>query len=254
MKPTLLDIVQRILSAMDSEEVNSINDTVEAQQVALVVQECYEQIASRGNLPEHYTVFQLDPSLDPDIPITMSLPAGIDNLLWIQYNKTIDGSNYEFDDVAWLEPKEFLARTKGLDTSLANVATATLDIRDYTLQIRYETDRDPDFYTSFDDRTLVFNSFNSDYDTTLQSSKTQGYGLIIPTFTLSDNFVPDLDHQQFVLLINEAKALAFAELKQVAHAKAEKVARNMWISSQHNKKDGMKEVPFFNTLPNYGRK
>jgi len=35
MKTTLLEIVQSILSDMDSENVNTISDSVEAQQVAL---------------------------------------------------------------------------------------------------------------------------------------------------------------------------------------------------------------------------
>ncbi len=51
-------------------------------------------------------------------------------------------------------------------------------------------------------------------DTTLQTSKTLCYGQIIPTFTLEDSFIPDLDDTQFPLLLNEAKAIAFVELKQ----------------------------------------
>ena len=39
MKTTLLQIVQSILSDMDSEEVNSISDTTEAQQIASVVED-----------------------------------------------------------------------------------------------------------------------------------------------------------------------------------------------------------------------
>ena len=37
MKMTLLEMVQNILSDMDSEEINSLSDSNEAEQVALVI-------------------------------------------------------------------------------------------------------------------------------------------------------------------------------------------------------------------------
>lgn len=40
-KRTLLDIVQEILNDMDSDEVTSINDTIESLQVANIVRSCY---------------------------------------------------------------------------------------------------------------------------------------------------------------------------------------------------------------------
>ena len=39
MKSTLLQVVQSILSDMDSENVNTISDTVEAQQIASEVED-----------------------------------------------------------------------------------------------------------------------------------------------------------------------------------------------------------------------
>ena len=46
MKSTLLQVVQSILSDMDSEDVNTISDTIEAQQVASVVEDTYFNIMS----------------------------------------------------------------------------------------------------------------------------------------------------------------------------------------------------------------
>ena len=41
MKRTLLEMVQSILSDMDSEDVNAVSDTLEAQQVASVIEDTY---------------------------------------------------------------------------------------------------------------------------------------------------------------------------------------------------------------------
>ena len=44
MKQTLLQMTQSILSDMDSEAVNSISDTVEAQQIASVIEDTFYNI------------------------------------------------------------------------------------------------------------------------------------------------------------------------------------------------------------------
>jgi hypothetical protein len=41
MKMTLLEMVQNILSDMDSEEINSLSDSNEAEQIAKVVENTY---------------------------------------------------------------------------------------------------------------------------------------------------------------------------------------------------------------------
>ena len=59
MKSTLLQIVQSILSDMDSEDVNSSTDTVEAQQVASVVEDTYFNIIAARDIPEHNKLIPL---------------------------------------------------------------------------------------------------------------------------------------------------------------------------------------------------
>ncbi len=78
-------------------------------------------------------------------------------------------------------------------------------------------------------RPTMANSF-------LQKSKVQCYGEIVPSWTHSNTFTPNLDAKHFTLLLNEAKAQAFIELKQQANPKAEKRARRGWIQAQRTKK------------------
>jgi hypothetical protein len=60
MKKTLLEMTQDILNDMDSDEVNSISDTVEAQQVANIIKTCYNEMISNRDWPHLRKLVQLD--------------------------------------------------------------------------------------------------------------------------------------------------------------------------------------------------
>ena len=85
MKFTLLDMTQNILSAMSSDEVNSISDTTESMQVAQIIKNKYYDIVSRGELPEHQELFQLDPATDGSTPVLMFVPDGVSKINSIRY-------------------------------------------------------------------------------------------------------------------------------------------------------------------------
>lgn len=92
MRYTLLDLTQNILSAMGSDEVNSISDTTESMQVAQIIKNKYFDIVARGDLPEHYELFQLDPSLDNSTPVLMYVPDGVSKIKYLKYFNTNVGS------------------------------------------------------------------------------------------------------------------------------------------------------------------
>ncbi len=84
MKYTLLEIVQSVLSSMDSDEINSIDDTVESQQVVEIVKTVYDDIISRSDLNSNKTLFNLIGSTDPSKPTLMTRPEGIDRVDWLK--------------------------------------------------------------------------------------------------------------------------------------------------------------------------
>ena len=86
MKYTLLELVQNILSSMDADEVNSITDTVEAQQVAKIVRTVYMDIMERANLPEHYGLVNLQASGTTLKPVLMTVPSSVQDIIWIKYD------------------------------------------------------------------------------------------------------------------------------------------------------------------------
>lgn len=247
-KMTLLDMVQDILSDMNSDEVNSITDSTESLQVAQIIKTSYYNIIDGKDFPFLYELFQLETSGTSSRPTHLQLPETIIDLSWIKYNcKKSTDTKDKFKKIEYKNPEDFVEITDQRNSSLSTVTTVT----DSTgIKLYIYNDRAPSYFTSFDDETLVFDAYDSGIDSTLQNSKTQCHGKRSVVFTLQDNFTPDLPVQMFSYLLNEAKSVAFVTLKQLPNAKAEQQAtsqRRRMSQEAWKVKNGI-------TYPNYGRK
>lgn len=260
MRYTLLEIVQSVLSSMDSDEVNSITDTVESLQVVEIVKTVYDDIVSRSDIAIQKTLFNLNASGSALKPVIMTKPTTIENIDWVRYNRIkLTDTTPAWEDIRFMPLDQFIMMVQGFSPTLTNVGSLTHTANGFTFTLNFNTDRGPTYYSSFDDNTLIFDSYNSTVDTTLQTNKTLCYGTIPNNFQASDSWIPNLQAQQFSLLLNEAKALAWAELKQTTHAKAEQSARRNWVHVSKTRR----HIPTsrvldgghpFRELPNFGRK
>lgn len=254
MKYTLLDLTQTVLSSIDGDEINSINDSVESRQVVNLIRTAYFDIVTRANLPEHYSLTTLDASTDSLKPVLMTVPSTVAEIIWLKYDKhTTDDTRLQMEPVWYQTLPEFTARMHSLDTTATNVDTFAHTIGTDTFTILYTNDAAPTYFTTFNDSTILFDSYDATVDSTLQKSKTLAYSKNVIPFTESDTFTPALDEPQFGLLVNESKALAWAELRQTQNAKAEVGAMRGWTSLQRKKNATPTETEF-EKLPNYGRR
>ena len=257
MKYTLLEIVQNVLSSMDSDEINSISDTVESQQVTTIVQNVYDDIISRGDLNSNKTLFNLTASTDPTKPTIMTVPDNIDRLDWLKYDcQKVGDAGPNWTEMSYLTMEQFIDYMHSINPNDTDVAFFDHLVNGFTIRFTFKNDIAPKYYTSMDDNTIFFDAYDNTVDTTLQSSKSLGYGFLATDFVVSDSFVPNLLPNQFSLLINEAKSLAWAELKQQPHQKAEQYARRNWIHLQNTRRsvpDDSDNRPNFNKLPNFSR-
>lgn len=260
MKYSLLEITQTILSSMDSDEINSITDTVESQQVVEIVKTVYDDIISRSDLMTNKTLFNLVPSNDPAKPIMMSKPLAIDRIEWVKYNIVKDNVlSPVWNEMRFIPLEEFIDYMHSFRTEETNIETFTQTFDGFTVDFVYRNDTAPQYYTTYDDNQIFFDAYDKTVDDTLQASKTLCFGNKSTIFQKSDAFVPALQPQQFALLLNESKSLAWAELKQAVHAKAEMTARKNWLHLQRTRQqvpdqnDAKNRNSFFNKTPNFAR-
>lgn len=254
---TLLDMVQEILSSMSSDEVNSIGDTTESMQVATIIKRKYFDIVSRAALPEHNQLIMLTPSNDTTMPTLMYVPDEVNRIDYIKYrdDSVVGQSDYKY--VTILPNQQFIEMIGSFDPSGTNVDSFvfTDDANGFPGEfvLYYNFDRQPGFCTVIGNKYIIFDSYDRTLDDTLQASKTMCFGQVAPIFRMEDTFVPRLDDKQFPLLLNEAKALAFFELKQMPHAKAEQEIKRQWSSTAKNKSVDNKPT-YFDSLPDFGRR
>lgn len=253
IKRTLLEIVQDLLASVEDDEVNSINDVESSQRVANIVKECFYEIVSAGELPEHWDFFELDTLSDTQAPTLMYMPENVTSIESLKYNVSETGG-VEYKEIRFLPLNEFMDRMYTLDDTEDNVLHYTKSYNGNTIDFLVLDDQMPQYYTSFDDDTIVFDSYLATTDTFLVKNKTLCYGQVLPVFELLDEYIPDLDPKQFSLLINEAKRQVFNEFRQSDNPLSAQRARRGWIRLQRDKRS----VPFpynnYNSLPDYGRK
>lgn len=248
MKKTLLQLVQDILSDSDGDVVNSINDTVESEQVARIVRSTYEAMMTNRNWPHLNKLISLVPSSDSSKPTHLYLPENCKNLLSLRYDKqNVNSGRKQYQPVKWVEPDDFLRLTNQEDNTQAQVVTV---VDDSGIELFIRNDRAPSKFTSFDNRALVFDAYDSSIEQTLQESKVQARGEVYPVWIHEDSFVPDLPAEAFPALYEEALSTSSLRIRQVQDVKAEQESarQQRWLSRNVNRLEhGVK-------YPNYGRK
>lgn len=240
MKQTLLEIVQSILSDMDSEEVNSISDTTEAKQVASVVEDTYYNIVAARYVPEHNTLIKLDGLGDSTRPTQFRYPDTVKHIERIEYNVG-STSNPNYKEIRFVEPSDFLDRMNENGLKVGSVSN--------NVELYVSTDRPPTYYTSFDDEYIIMDSYDSSVEVVLGAFKTRAYGQLIPRFFQVDEFTPDLDNVLMPLLLAEAKSTCFSLFKGGPDAKVEQSARRLKSYIQNDQYKIRKS----NTRNSYGR-
>lgn len=247
MKKTLLEIVQSILNDLDSDEVNSIDDTIESQQVAQIVRDCYDELIANRNWPHLRKLSQFE-AVSLEKPSHLKIPLRLKELTSFKYDVIKSGeTKLQYKDIKFLQPEEFLHITSQRNSTLSNVLTVT-DFSGTPLLIY--NNKAPQYYTSFDDVYIVCDSYDRVVDDTLKKAKTQILCYTFPDWQHTNTFIPDLPEEAFPLLIEEAKSTAFIVLKQAANQKAEQKAarQNRWLSRKAWSVSGGVQYP------NYGRK
>lgn len=184
-KLTKLTIVQRVLSLIDSEVVDQIGDTVESEQVAMIVDSVYDELFRQYDWPFLRRAVELESTATLHI---MRIPEDIYGLDWLRYR------DRRLEFITLEEMFELLSRQSTQDNSDENGAL---------------NDQDPVCYTLVDDEYIWFNA----YDESLEPRLIRAFGIVIPPRMDSDLDTPRIPTRFHTVLMNGVTSQALYTLK-----------------------------------------
>lgn len=233
VKKNLLSIVQEVLISINGDNVSSIADTEEANDIATIAQGVYFDMVTRGTIPETREVIQLTAVADSERPTYFQIPDNVKFIERLDYDVSTTSGTTTFRTLTWYHPTEFLdiAMTKNVNDTTHQLM---LDINNNTTLV-IRNNAMPNRFTSFDDKHIVCDSFDSAEESTLQTSKTRAYVVKVPVFTLSDTFIPEIDEGNFRAFVNEVRSTSAAILNRQVNPKLEQGARKQRMLTQNDK-------------------
>lgn len=231
-KMTLLQIVQNILSAMSSDEVNSITDTVESQQVAEEVKTTFYELYGNRDIATFEGLVTLESPGSTATPHILRTPSNVSFVKWIKYrDRRNTTSDLIYNDVQYLEPEDFIRYVVEQADPASNVNVTLLPTSSVTHPIA--NNKAPDYYTILDDdQTLVFDSYDATYESYLTGASSLAWAVQFKEFQLTDAFVPPIDANLFPHFLHECRSACFINIKEVANSKEEQRARRQLVRSQ----------------------
>jgi hypothetical protein len=205
MAKTLLQVVKNALAAMDSDSVDTIylqdGGTEESEQIAMFAEGLFEHMHAIYDCPYTKLLTQLDAVSDNTKPNYLKVPQNVIEVEWLKYNDK---------NVTWLDPLDFVEMANSRLSTDTNVETVT-GYEGNLIKIR--NDRDPEYYTSFDNEYLVFDSYDSNSETTLQNTNTDTYVVRQPSFSVSDTYTIEIPDSMLPLFEAELKREASLRLR-----------------------------------------
>jgi hypothetical protein len=249
-KLTVIEMVQEIMGDLGLTPVNDIGGSDDAQRIATIIRSTYRYLSAARRFPEQEQIGTLIASADSNRPTHMVIPDDVQEVFWIQYDVSeVTDTRQRFADITYKEPEDFLNLLQMRDDTLSTVQV----VQDYSenRKLFIQNDKRPEYWTSFDDEHVVFDSFDSaTIDDTIQQSKIIAGVLKEPVFTISNTFIPDLSSKSFPLLLNEATKAASIKIVQAPDEEAERRGRRLFTRGAWEKyriNGGIK-------VNNYGRK
>ena len=247
-KYTALELVQHMLSAIDSDEVSSIDDTTEARQAYDHVKLAYEELLGSRQWPFTRTNFVFESASSSAKPTRAKIPTYISEIVYLKYRRKA---------ISYVTPEVFQDLVDQRDAAATNVVVWKED----GVPLAVFKDRAPTYWTSFDDEIIILDSFDSAVDASLYiaAAELTGYGVKTPCewpdSDVADTFVvSDLPEKYFPLFRAMCRERAFYYLKQMETPTDTRFIRKQKIHLNKTDSRVRRSDSILQTEPHYGRK
>lgn len=244
-KYTLLELVNTVGETMDYETYNDIGETPESERIARIARTVFYKLLVDFDWKHLHVLTRLEGMNDTDRPMVMKVPENVSRVHSIWYDKTPDdGDDLKVGNVTYVDPEEFLYKSYRRKSTRDNVSEYTTGDGQVLL---IQTDKAPEYYTSFDDTHVVFDSFDSAVEHTLHAEKSMVYGVKGKVWTNENDFIPPLPAEHFPMYLSKVIVEANAKLRQVTMRDEMRD-----FTAAKNRMRRTQRVEELNEKPNYG--
>ena len=278
MKYTLLQMVQRIAAKLGGDEISTLDETIEAVDIKNEVLNTFDDLISiqewewLKHIPRQLDARTVDPAQPACV---LNIPADVLHIESLMYEvQSVVGERATCKKLTYLAPAAFqqMVMSRGIGDNIDELTVNEIPWRIYN-------NRNPSYFTTFDERVVVFDGYDSAIDTTgIDYSKTScitritissddidgsqsgstgggGEGLQDASATYQyDNGVnrsPPLPDWFYNLWYHEATARCFSSIRGVEDGRTERMARRAMTTAI--RMDNVGAPNYVDDGVNYGR-
>jgi len=225
-KYTLLKMVQLVASAINSDEIDSLGETREANDIQTILEQSLNDLLTRRNWEFLRDKIML---LDAGTTVaSLTIPDGVTSLQEVRYSSAkVLGDPKQHREIRYITPAEFLDMSNRQTPLSSNVEEIT---GPGGILLYVKTDAPPSVYTTFDESELFFDSYNIETDPTgLDPSNSIITATVSITTTSADpTWVAPIPERMFQVWLYEAFAMASTQLRQFDNPRFERMARRAY--------------------------
>jgi len=241
MSRTLLYTVQRVIEKLDLDPVNSINDSEDAILIAREAESTFYDLLSRNEWPDQYDLIEIESVSDIYNPTALRLPTNTTMVSSFRYDVTgPDDTETIIRQLEQVDTEEFLRRIYNRSSIDTDITIA--NYKDIPLYIY--NNQTPSYFTTFDNETIILDSWYQSEESTVQGSKSIVRASTIPVFLVDpetaeevadiDTYIIPLEVTVYPLYLSELTA-ACSMMLNGAQAIEEERRRNRSISRLRQK-------------------
>lgn len=216
---TLLKMVQKIADATDSDEIDEWDETIEGIKIQGILEDTYNEVIARRTWEFIKDRFMpLEDRLEGDPINTLRIPEQVSKIDNLKFLNSFGNAK----TVTYREPLKFVDMMLQRNTAHDNV-DSIVNSDGIALPIR--NDLPPEFYTSFDEQRITFDSYESvrGNGNQVADSVIMAHVLPVVDFTTGIGTLP-IPKRMETLILNEAIATANYRLRQVRDPRSERIA------------------------------
>ena len=229
-KRNILQLVQQLGEAIGSDEIDTLDETIEASEIATILEQTVTEVISRKRwefIKDRVRQLQLRSAGSTQLN-TLAIPIDVTRVNCLKYRDTNNTNVTTFITLEYMQPCEFLEFVQSRNSADSNI---TAIANDDGVLINVLTDNAPTKWTSFDEENITFDAYDASVGT---GNLIVDSVIIADRVSVIDYTDPDatlkVPERMETLIYNEALSTCAIRLRQTVDPKAERVARRQHIS------------------------